>query len=221
MRMRDKFQSDVDMVKQKLREERIEKRQEMELDKAEKEKATRAKYDSETRRLDDNLQEAKREVTMLQQKQTEESCQVNNLQSKLSILKDSIQQKEDQALIQQQRLVAFNKESEQQIIEIQNDGERRVAQAMTQKAMLEKELDKLIADLPSAINLRNKEREDLESINAEEIVLAEGKIRSMIEKKKSMLEAASTKLLHLRQDAARVEKELDAARKATLGKCAK
>lgn len=40
MRMRDKFQSDVDMVKQKLREERIEKRQEMELDKAEKEKVS-------------------------------------------------------------------------------------------------------------------------------------------------------------------------------------
>lgn len=162
------------------------------------------------------MQQATKESSLLQQKQAEETRIVNDLQTKLSSLKDLVHDKEDQVIIQERRLDAFLKECDQQVEDIQRDGERRVTQARNDVAALEKELDILIASQPVQKDERAKELEVLKASNKEEIALAESKVRDMLEKKESLLQEASIKLHNLRQETAEVEREMDEARKISL-----
>ena len=168
------------------------------------------------------MQQATKESSLLQLKQAEETRIVNDLQTKLSSLKDLVREKEDQIIIQERRLDALLQECDQQVEDIQQDGERRVTQARNDVAALEKELDKLIASQPVQEDERAKELEGIRASNKEEIALAESKVRDMLEKKESLLQEASIKLHNLRQETAEVEREMDEARKiSVLGKGSK
>ena len=151
---------------------------------------------------------------MLQQKDAEKSRLADELQNRQNQKKESLQEKENHALVQEKRLVAFTKECGRQMVDIQQDGARRVAQARNEKEAKEKTLDNLISNHPKQQDEWAKELEDLKADNSEEIVLAETKVRSMIENKKSLWEGASAKLFHLRQETANIEKQLDDARKS-------
>ena len=185
-------------------------------------KAIQEEHDKEIQRLERKLQQATKESSLLQLKQAEETRIVNDLQTKLSSLKDLVREKEDQIIIQERRLDALLQECDQQVEDIQQDGERRVTQARNDVAALEKELDKLIASQPVQEDERAKELEGIRASNKEEIALAESKVRDMLEKKESLLQEASIKLHNLRQETAEVEREMDEARKiSVLGKGSK
>lgn len=116
-------------------------------------------------------------------------------------------------MIQERKLAAYIKECEQQVMDIQQDGERRVAHARNEKTSREKELDRLIRSHPKQQDDWANELEKLKASNAQEIALAESKVRAMLENKQFSLERASAKLLNLRQETANIERELDEARK--------
>ena len=215
-KMKSKIQSDIDTVKQKLKEERADKMRQLSLDRDERITAIKEKHDKEVSRLRHQLQQATDETTGLRQKEKEESDRADKLQHELSSLKRSVQDKEDQVITQERRLASFIAENEQSLIEIQQNGERRIAQARRDKASTETELAKLIDKLPKQREALAKELDDLRHENETEIELAENKIHKMLESKKSMLQKASAKLLGLQQETTNIEKEMDTARKSKL-----
>ena len=215
-KMKSKIQSDIDTVKQKLKEERADKMRQLSLDRDERIAAIKEKHDKEVSRLRHQLQQATDETTVLRQKEKEESDRADKLQHELMSLKKSAQDKEDQVITQERRLASFIAENEQSLIEIQQDGERRIGQAKRDRASKERELAKLIDKIPKQREALAKEVDDLRHENETEIELAETKIHKMRESKKSMLQKASAKLISLQQETANIEKEMDTARKSKL-----
>ena len=63
------------------------------------------------------------------------------------------------------------------MVNIQQDGARKVAQARNEKEAQEKTLDNLISNHPKQQDEWAKELEDLKADNSEEIALAETKVR--------------------------------------------
>ena len=153
------------------------------------------------------------ETTTLRQKEARESHFAKELQKKHSRMKESIQEKEDQVATKERRLVSFSNECDQEISNLQQDGERIVKQTKINKASLEKELDRLIANRPKQQDSWALALDELKALHDEEIALAEKKVRALIDRQKAMLEAESAKLLSLRKETADMDRELDNARK--------
>ncbi|KAL7550907.1 hypothetical protein ACHAWF_014117 [Thalassiosira exigua] len=236
MRMKEKVQGEIDLVRRKLNEEKKEKMQQAERERSEMDRvsemcnvptsppirtmanyhqAVKEEYDSKVLRLEKELEQAAKEYATLQQKEAEESRLVD-MKAKLFDLKDALLDKEDEVALQKQRLESLAQESEEQSIEAKRDGARRLAQAKHDKQLLEKELDQLIAEFPKRQEEHRKELQVLKDTNAEEVALAEGKVRTMIDRKEAMLQEASSQLLRRRQEVADLEREMDEARKAKL-----
>mmetsp|Transcript_18291 Transcript_18291/g.38258 ORF Transcript_18291/g.38258 Transcript_18291/m.38258 type:complete len:239 (-) Transcript_18291:177-893(-) len=219
-KMKNKIQSDIDLVKRKLMEEQTEKRKQAKMDIVKRNMARKKDYDAEVQRLEKKIEQATKESAMLQQKEEEGSQLINELQNKLTGMEESFRNKESLASKQRQRLAALVKKYDQQIADIQQDGERKVKRARNEKEALEKMLDNLIANHPKQKDERARELEDVKANNVEEMKLVETKVHAMIENKASQLKGASAKLFDLREETAEVNKKLNDARKTKLlGKC--
>ncbi|KAL3821943.1 LOW QUALITY PROTEIN: hypothetical protein ACHAXA_004431 [Cyclostephanos tholiformis] len=200
--MKRKAQADIDMVRRKLEEE-------VQVRLAERTAA-------EISRLKKQLEQCRGESEALVQKEAEESRLVGDLQTKLSGLLNFVHTRECELLDQERRLLTYEKECKEQLAEIRNEGEKKIAQINSDKASLVVELDKLMTNRPKRIETWAKEMDDLRAKNDGEIRLAESKVGAMLEGKKSALSGASEILLKLRDDTDNLERELDEARKKKL-----
>lgn len=162
------------------------------------------------------MEQCSLEADTLMQKEAEESRLLGELQNKLSELLEFVRKREDEIMTKERRLSSYVEECDEQITEIRKDGERRIALIRNEKASLEVEVDKLVANRPKLMEQWAKEVDDLRTKNDEEMKLAEIKVRAMLEGKKSVLEGALAKLLNLRNDTSTIERELDEARKKKL-----
>ena len=168
---------------------------------------------AEISRLKKQLEQCRGESEALVQKEAEESRLVGDLQTKLSGLLNFVHTRECELLDQERRLLTYEKECKEQLAEIRNEGEKKIAQINSDKASLVVELDKLMTNRPKRIETWAKEMDDLRAKNDGEIRLAESKVGAMLEGKKSALSGASEILLKLRDDTDNLERELDEARK--------
>ena len=170
----------------------------------------------EIQELERKLKHATHETSAFWHKETEESIFVEELQKKHSCIKESIQEKEDKVVIQERRLSAFVKGCNQQMLNIQEDGERRGKERRFEKSNLEKHLEILITNNPKQQDSEMREMDELKAKHSTEIELADVKIQALMKSKQTLLEGASEKLLCLRRQTANVEIELDEARKVTV-----
>jgi hypothetical protein len=214
--MKRKAQSDIDLVKRKINEERIEKKKKDQMILDERSAVIRDEHDAEVQRLEEQLEQCTHKSETLMQNEVEETRLVGEQQKNLSELLGIVRTKEDALMIEARRLSSYAEECDEQIAEIRKDGERRIAQVRNDKASLEVELDKLVANHPKEKEQMAKEMDDLRVKNGGEMEVAKSKVRAMIESKKFVVEGASAQLLKLRNDTSNVEIELDEARKKKL-----
>ena len=237
-RMKEKVQSEIDLVARKLNEERREKLQKIARERAERDRvsvgnnpgarpipsadtltpqqAAEEKHAIAINRLEKELEQAAKEHAALQKKESEESNMVEQMETKLSDLKDALLDKEDEVALLEQKLETLAKESEEKSADALRDGERMLAKERSKVNLLEKELDNLAAELPNRQAEKEVELNSLRESNAEEIAVAEVKIGAMLDRKQATLDEVSAKLLCLRQEASDLEREMDEARKAKL-----
>lgn len=214
-KMKNKIQSDIDLAKQKLREEKIEKRRRIKMDLAEKEMTVKEAYDAEIQSLERKIEQATKESFALRREETDKSCGINEMQTRL----ENKQRKkfaEEARTIDEVKLAKLERDLGQQAADIRQDGERKVAQARNEKENLEKTLGNLIASYPKQQDEWAKEIESLKANSEDEIALAEMKVRAMIENKTDQLKNASAKLFGLREVTTDIEKQIDDARKIKL-----
>ena len=214
--MKRKVQSDIDLVKRKINEERTEKRKEEQTKLAERSAVIEDEHYAEVQRLEEQLEQCTHESDTLMQKEVEESRSVGELQNKLSELLEILHTREDAIMIEARRLSSFEKECDKQTAELCREGERRIAQLRNDKASLEVEFDKLAANRPKQKEQMAKEIDDLRVKNGGEMTLAESKVRAMLESKTTVVDGALAQLLKLRNDTSNVERDLDEARKKKL-----
>ena len=213
-RMKSKVEAEIEVVKQRLDDERREKMAQKQLELNKEQRALKSKLDSQLEKLQRKLEQAQRESTALRQRESDESSLVGELQAKLAKMKEELCEKEDAVSLQEQRLSSYLDDHDCQLKEIKRDGERRLARSQAEYAALEKELDRLHASQPKQKETLVQELESLKASNAKEISLAEGKVSQMLSNKQAILEQASAKLLRLRQETAEIESDLDNARTA-------
>jgi 2-hydroxychromene-2-carboxylate isomerase len=149
---------------------------------------------------------------MLTTREKEESSSIAGLQAKITLLKASIHENEDLVIIQERAFESFTYECQQIVADAKSYGEKKISLAKTELLSLKKELNHLIATHPQRVNERNKELNELKAMYADEIRLAQAKVAAMLDKKRSLVEDASAKLLRLQNDIAEIERQIDEAR---------
>ena len=204
-----KAQSDIDLVKRSLEEE---KKEHMRKEQARLAERTAA----ERKRLVKQLEQCRGEAEALVEKETEESRIVGELQTKMSGLLDFLRIREAELLLTETKSTSYAEECNAQIAAIRNEGEKKIGQINNDKASLEAELDKLVETRPKRIEHWAKEINDLRAALDGEITTAESKVRAMLESKKAVLDGASEKLKKVSDDARSLDRELEEARKRKL-----
>jgi hypothetical protein len=204
-----KAQSDIDLVKRSLEEE---KKEHMRKEQARLAERTAA----ERKRLVKQLEQCRGEAEALVEKETEESRIVGELQTKMSGLLDFLRIREAELLLNETKSTSYAEECNAQIAAIRNEGEKKIGQINNDKASLEAELDKLVETRPKRIEHWAKEINDLRAALDGEITTAESKVRAMLESKKAVLDGASEKLKKVSDDARSLDRELEEARKRKL-----
>ena len=211
------MESDIDRIKHKLIQEKNKKISQAKHDIDEKISAIKHQHDTETQRLTDKLDQATNEMSSLLHREVEESRAVADLQKQFLKMNSVQHEKKDRILLYEQKLAAFIQDSEEQMIEVANDGERRVGRAKRELVQRAEKLNNLIDSRPQTHNDRTKEMEELQQMNEDEILLAEAKIDEMLDSKRAVLEAASNKLRGLQQESEEIDRKLDQARRRSLG----
>ena len=220
-KMKCAMESDINRVKQKLIQEKNEKISQAKHDIDEKVADIKHQHDAETQRLIDRLDQATHEMSTLQHKEVGESRAVADLQKQLQSKRINQHEKKDQILFYEQKLAAFIQDSEEQMLEVQQEGRRRVGRAKRDLVQRAEELNNLIDSRPQTHNDRAKELE-LRQENEDEILLAKSKIDEMLDSKRAVLEAVSNKLRGLQQESEDIDRKLDQARRKSLvGKISK
>ena len=214
--MKRKVQSDIDLVKRKINEERTEKKKEEHTRLIERSAVIEDDHYAEVQNLEEQLEQCTLESHTLMRNEVEESRSLGELQNKLSDLLEILHTRDDASMIEARRLSSYVEECDEQIAENCKAGDRRIAQMKNEKASLEVEFDKLVANRPKQMEQMAKEIDDLRAKNDGEMKLAESKVRAMLGSKKSVVEGASAQLLKLRNDTSNIERELDEARKKKL-----
>lgn len=211
-----KAQSDIALVKRRLEEEEKEQREKEQVRRAERNAVRNKLAAAERKRLEKLLEQCREEAEALNEKEAEESRIVSEMQTKMSGLLNFVRTREAELLNEEKRLSSFAEECNEQIAKIRDEGEKKNARINNDKALLEVELDNLVANRPRRIENWAKEVDDLRAKNDGEITIAENKVRAMLESKKAVLAGASEKLHKLRDDTGRLDRELDEARKMKL-----
>lgn len=214
-KMKCAMESDIDRVKQKLMQEKNEKISQARHEVDKKISDIKHQHDAETQRLTDRLDQATHEMSIFLHREVEESRAVADLQMQFSKMNSVQHDKKDRILLYEQKLAAFIQDSEEQMIEVQQEGQRRVGRA---KRDLVQRAEELIVDSrPQTHNDREKQLEELRQMHEDEILLAEAKIDEMLDSKGAVLEAASNKLRGLQQESENIDRNLDQARRKSLG----
>ena len=216
-KMKCAMESDINRVKQKLIQEKNEKISQAEHDIDKKIADIKHQHDAETQRLTDKLNRVTHETSSLLHKDEGESRAVADLQMQFSKMNSVQHDKKDQILLYEQKLAAFIQDSEEQMIEVANEGQRRVGRAKRDLVQRAEELNNLIDSRPQTHNDREKQLEELHQMNEDEILLAKSKIDDMLDSKRVVLEAASNKLRGLRQESEEIDRNLVQARRRSLG----
>lgn len=216
-KMKCAMESDINRVKQKLIQEKNEKIRQSKHDIDKKISDIKHQHDAETQRLTDRLDQATHEMSIFLHREVEESRAVADLQKQLSKMNSVQHDKKDRILLYEQKLAAFIHDSEEQMLEVQQEGQRRVGRAKRELVQRAEELNTLIDSRPQTHNDRTKELEEVQQMNEDEILLAEAKIDEMLDSKGAVLEAASNKLRGLQRESENIDKKLEQARRRSLG----
>ena len=158
------------------------------------------------------LDKAEAETSALTIKESEDASSLSDMQRKLKMLKVSIQEKEDQTLLQENAYSRMAAEYDQIVSDKKNQGERKISFAKSDLLLIEKARDDLICTHPQRADEQTKELNALKSKHAEEIQIAQGKVAAMLDKKNVMIEHASLRLASLQRDIAELERQTDEAR---------
>lgn len=143
-KMKCAMESDIDRVKQKLIQEKNEKIRQSKHDIDEKNATIKHQHDAETQRLTDRLDQATHETSILQHREVEESRAVADLQMQFSKMNSVQHEKKDRILLYEQKLAAFIQDSEEQMLEVANEGQHRVGRAKRDLVQRAEELNNLL-----------------------------------------------------------------------------
>jgi hypothetical protein len=186
-----KAQADVDKVKKKLDNERVEKSLEEKKKRSDQYAAIEDEHNIKIKQLEERLEQSKREAAILVQKEEEESRQLEEQQERLAGLLEAVSAGEGELVSQQKRLASLEVEHVEYAVGTMS-GSKLI---MEQYA---KEIDEL------------KTRHD------EELKLVTSKVDAMLTQKTEMLREAESKLMSLRNNTLTIEKDLVEARKKKL-----
>ena len=137
---------------------------------------------------------------------------LSDMKTKIKMIRRSIHEKEDQALLQENAFRSFATECDQMVLDRKNQGERKTSSARSDLLSLEKTLDHLIATHPHRVDERNEELNALKIKHSEEMQIAQDKVSALLDKKKITIEHDSRRLVSLQQDIAEIERQLAKAR---------